>query len=234
MDRLTSTVIERHYFEQFRAHPRMPAGSVCYCDKPDVVITEGNRTLGIEIARLYIADGRAQSSEQVQSKRRGQVLERTHSIFMAAGGQALEFHVDFDPKHPILNVEQVASRLATFAEIVADRPNIAHSGSRFDSALRFVYHNGIEYADAKWRSTQVHRGRILDLLRLEAIVADKVAKARGYAACSAYWLLLVVDFTDRAQDQEVVLPDNYRLPSNLFEQVLIFRPQSGQVITVPK
>ena len=234
MGRLTTHLIERHYFEQFRKHANMPTGSVCYSDKPDVVITEANRTLGIEIARLYIVDGRDPTSEQVQSKRRRQVLDRAQFKFMAAGGRSIEFHVDFDPEHPILEVEQAAAGLAKFAETVAARPDRAHVGSGPEATFRFVYHNGTEYADAKWRSAQVHCVPTLDVSRLEAMVAEKTTKARGYAACDTYWLLLVVDFMDRAQDQEVLLPENYRLPANAFDQVLIFKPQFAQVVTVPQ
>ena len=42
---------------------------------------------------------------------------------------------------------------------------------------------------------------------LEAIVREKEAKAAEYNPCGAYWLLVVVDWIDPAQEQEIRIDD---------------------------
>ena len=230
----TTGEIERHYFEQFRAHASLPEGQVVYADKPDVRIL-GPRRLGIEIARLYIADGKDPASPQAQTARREQVLARAMAIHAAMGGRSIELYVDFDPAQPILDISKAAERLASLAAKVQFEPTtLSYDPSVLAEGLRSVLHNGVEYPDAKWRAQQVTSLPRLDIDRLQEVVALKAQKSTEYAPCDAYWLLLVVDFMDRAQDQELVLPEGFRLPRSPFERVLVYKPQFGQVLEVPQ
>jgi hypothetical protein len=51
---------------------------------------------------------------------------------------------------------------------------------------------------------------------LEAIVREKEAKAAEYNPCDAYWLLVVVDWIDPAQEQEIRIDDRPCVASDLF------------------
>ena len=62
MSRPSNQTIEQYYFELFATHYDMPAGAVVFTDKPDVIV-RGERTIGIEIANLYIASGADPASE---------------------------------------------------------------------------------------------------------------------------------------------------------------------------
>jgi len=59
--------------------------------------------------------------------------------------------------------------------------------------------------------------------RLRKIVAEKEAKAADYAPCDAYWLLIVVDWADAAQDQEITTT-GLKLPSEVFEKIIVYKP----------
>lgn len=225
--------IERHYFEQFRKHFRLPEGAVIYGDKPDVQVV-GAHLLGIEIARLYIASGTDPDSEQVQSARREQVLAQAQKLHQRRGGRSIELNIDFDPAQPILNVPDAAAKLASLAdEIQYDafhRDGNLHGNAE---GLRFVYNSGIEYADAKWRNTQSFTVPTVNPERIRAIVDDKTKKVEDYARCDEFWLLLIVDFMDRAQDQELTLPQDFCLAKGTFERVLLYKPQFAQIVEVP-
>ncbi len=232
MPRISPRSIEQHYFEQFRRHFALPPGRVEYADKPDVRVV-GERTTGIEIARLYIAAGSDPRSEQVQARRREQVIYQAQQLHRTAGGRAIELHVDFDPAHPIVDVPSTAERLAKLAlEVESNAISRVGDLDGLAKGLRYFNHNGVEYPDAKWRNVQVFTTPMLNTARLESVVAEKAEKAAGYDPCDELWLLLVVDFMDSAQDQELQLPPRYRLPSNPFGRVLLYKPQFGQIVSV--
>jgi hypothetical protein len=226
--------IERYYFEQFRKHFALPLGDLVYTDKPDVVI-HAPKTLGIEIANLYIEQS-GPWSEQVQRQRRLKVIERAQALHRSTGGRNTELSADFNPRMPIEEIEPVASSIAALAREVADLPSGSLNPSRFTHIpqLRFVYHNAKEYADAKWRLVQGFSVPMLSIDRLRDIVAQKSEKAKSYQPCNEYWLLLVVDFMDAAQDQEIRWPEDMRLGKSAFEKVLLYKPQFAEVVVVPK
>jgi hypothetical protein len=234
VQRITARDIERYYFEQLRRDFAIPAGDVIYADRPDVRI-QGQRTIGVEVARLYIVDGADPASEQVQRARREQVLMEAQEIHRQRGGRRIELHVDFNPNRPILDITRAAKNLAAVAFEVQDRSQTVLWNPPAEADLfRYAYHNGEEYADSKWRNAQSFSVPTLDVERLLAVVAEKAAKVSKYDRCDEYWLLLVVDFMDSAQDQELALPAGFRLPPSVFSKVLTYKPQFRQVLEVPQ
>ena len=235
MSRSSNQTIERHYFEQFRSHYQLPDGELEYSDKPDVVI-RGKRTVGIEIANLYLTNGADPASEQVQRARRLQVLDRAQALHSYAGGRSIELSVDFRPEQPIHEIEPVAQALADLAQRVGDRPSGQLNRQQFEyiPQLRFLYYNATEYVDAKWRPVQSHSVPSLSMARLREVVDGKAEKAKAYQPCDAYWLLLVVDFMDSAQDQDLQWPATEALGKSPFECVLLYKPQFAQVVLVPQ
>lgn len=63
----------------------------------------------------------------------------------------------------------------------------------------------------------------MSAVRLREIVADKESKAADYAPCDAYWLLIVVDWADAAQDQEITTT-RLKLASEVFEKIIVYKP----------
>jgi hypothetical protein len=235
MSRSSNRSIERYYFEQFRSHYRIPDGELQYDDKPDVVI-RGEKTVGIEIARLYRANGADPASEQVQRIRRLQVLDRAQALHSYAGGRSIELSADFSLDQPIHEIEPVAQALAELAKGVGFLPSGQLNPRLFEQIpqLRFVYYNATEYEDAKWRPVQSHGVPSLSIARLREVVDGKAEKAKAYQPCDAYWLLLVVDFMDSAQDQDIQWLASETLGKSPFERVLLYKPQFAQVVRVPQ
>jgi hypothetical protein len=226
--------IEHHYFEQFRSHFSLPPGEIEYGDKPDVVL-RGERKIGIEIVRLYLVDGSDPAAEQIQSGWRHRVLESAQRAFLANGGRRIELTLSFNPRHPIKDVKSVAGALASIAPRIAEerggevrRALFAHIPE-----IAFVYHNPREYTDARWRLAQTYTTPLLAVERVLAIVESKHEKTDEYAQCDALWLLVIVDFADRAQDQDIRWPDAANTVPTKFERVIIYKPQFAESTEVP-
>ncbi len=71
----------------------------------------------------------------------------------------------------------------------------------------------------------------MSIERLTEIIREKKAKARQYVACHAYWLLIVVDFIDSAQEQEIRI-DGLSIESNVFRRIIIYKPRFEHIVPV--
>ncbi len=235
MSRPSNQAIERYYFDLFKSEYDLPSGELVFTDKPDVII-RGSQMLGIEIANLYISSGSDPSSEQVQNNRRLQVLDRAQVLYLASGGRNIELTADFDPQHPILDIEDLAKALAKVAHLaeslVSDRVNpklLTHIPQ-----VRFLYFNTIEYVDAMWRLGQCHSIPSLSIERLRLLVAEKKNKLQSYEKCYTYWLLLVVDMMNPAQEQSINWPSGEIIEESGFERILIYKTHFSEVVQIPQ
>src|SRR6266571_6457313 len=201
MPKTSNQQIERYYFDMFRNHYSLPDGIVEYADKPDVIL-RGDRRIGIEITNFFLQEGALPESEQVQRRARQAVVSTAQRLYEAKTNRKFEFTFGFDSGTPIRNQKKLARAVADLAcqvdgsetgelnrELFADIPEV-----------EFAYLNRNEYKDVRWQVTQVFSVPVMSFERLKEIIKIKEAKSRDYRACDAYWLLLVVDFMDRAQD----------------------------------
>lgn len=83
----------------------------------------------------------------------------------------------------------------------------------------------------KWGLTQVHGHGLMSVARLTEILCEKEKKAVKYRPHGAYWLLVVVDWMDLAQEQEIRV-DDLSIHSDVFERVIIYKPQFEHVVDV--
>lgn len=226
--------IERYYFEQFRSHFPLPAGDLEYSDKPDVVI-HGIHKLGIEIANLYLSDGANPNSEQIQQVRREKVVQSAQELHSHAGGKGIEISVSFSPEHPINDIHSIAESLAAIARKIQDLPAGTLPPSYFAHIpeIWLIYHNPIEYPDALWRVLQVFSVPQLSAERVAQLVEIKDRKLSQYQQCDEYWLLLVVNFFDPAQDQEISWPVGCPPLETSYKRVFVYKPQFAQWTEVP-
>ena len=234
MHHASNQALERHYFEQFRDHFALPAGDVEYTDRPDVIV-RGDRKLGIEIASLYLVDGSDPKSEQAQRHRRDAVLNQARDLYLALGGKEMDLTVSFDPERPITNTKGVASALAGAAASIEKSPagQVRRSLFAHIPEVFQVFHHPAEHDSAAWRATQGFAVPGLSLARVESVATAKQEKLAQYQPCDAYWLLLVVDFIDPAQDQEIQWPDQDPQFASAFEKIIIYKPQVAEWIEVP-
>ena len=84
---------------------------------------------------------------------------------------------------------------------------------------------------ARWKVAQLHKFGLMSTKRLTEIVQEKEVKARQYAKCDAYWLLIVVDFIDSAQEQEIRV-DDLSIESDVFEKIIVYKPYFDQIVDV--
>jgi len=231
MPKTSNQQIERYYFDMFRNHYSLPDGIVEYADKPDVIL-RGDRRIGIEITNFFLQEGALPESEQVQRRARQAVVSTAQRLYEAKTNRKFEFTFGFDSGTPIRNQKKLARAVADLAcqvdgsetgelnrELFADIPEV-----------EFAYLNRNEYKDVRWQVTQVFSVPVMSFERLKEIIKIKEAKSRDYRACDAYWLLLVVDFMDRAQDQEIEIDRTEVVISRIFEKVIVYKTVWGQVL----
>jgi hypothetical protein len=68
------------------------------------------------------------------------------------------------------------------------------------------------------------------LERLLEIVRDKKHRFKKYEKCDSYWLLVVVDFMNRAQDQEIQVDNFKKVETDTFERVIVYKTLFGHVL----
>ena len=64
---------------------------------------------------------------------------------------------------------------------------------------------------------------------LTEIVRKKENKAKNYSKCEAYWLIVVVDFFDPAQDQEIRV-NGLTITSDVFEKKIVYKTAYEHVL----
>jgi len=221
---------EQYYFELFRRTYPLPEGTIRYGDRPDFIL-EGVRKIGVELTNFFLEDGELPESEQVQSPWREAVVSEARRIYCANGGKRIELSFSFDKAQPIRDQCQLAKKIAKLARSVEGLPTGEISREIFNEIpeISFVYLNPEEYGDARWRVFQTYSGQLMSVTKLQEIVKTKESKLRDYEYCDAYWLLVVVDFINRAQDQEIRIDDFGKIDSTVFEKVIVFRTALGHV-----
>lgn len=215
----------------FRKHYPLPDGSIEYGDKPDVIL-DGNRRIGIEITNFFLEPGVKSKSEQVQSRWREEVVLRAQNIYLSEGGKRIEFSFEFDKASPIKNKEKLANQIVALTKNNDGQRTgtISKEIAKQIPELSSVYLNANEYEDACWRVVQGHSVPLMQWDRLREIVSDKEAKSKHYRHCDAHWLVVVVDFIDPAQDQEIRTDILETIDSPIFEKLIVYKPHFGHVV----
>lgn len=225
---------ERRYFEMFAATYPIPAGSVEYKDKPDVRI-RGAEVLGIEITRLYSADGEDTAGAGVQRTWRRRVVSGARSHYIESGGPHIQLTVNFNLRCPIADIESAISRLTDVARRINGHPSGPVSRDLFGDLpeVEAIYLTANPCADAEWNVNQVYETQTLDIAKLLECVSRKNELLRQYDLCDRYWLLLVVDPFDEGQDQSLIWPQAARPVSSRFEKILVYSPYLNEFLEVP-
>jgi len=223
--------IERHYFELFCKASGLDA-IPAYGNKPDVILYL-DRKIGVEITNFYLRPGRDKASQQRQREQRQYVVTEAQKRYREAGGRGLELTIQFDTKRPIRSGRKIdlIGELVDLARRIEDHSSGPVSSTLFEqsSELLTVWLNWEEYLDAIWRVSQVYTLDSISPQALSERIREKEAKASGYQPCDAYWLLIVVDWVDPTQDQEITVgPLN--LSSSVFQRVILFEPGFNEII----
>lgn len=227
--------MERRYFERFRNAYALPPGEISYADKPDILVKRA-RTIGIEIANFYLEPGHDEGSEQRQRPRRHEVVSEAHRLYRAASGRGIELTIEFNTAMPITSASRktLPQKLAAFAASVDTQPSGPFYGDSFPDMpeIYSIWLNSKEYPDPTWtRPGQVYSYEEMSAANLQAIVTEKESKAASYAPCDAYWLLIIVDWADSAQDQAITTA-RAKISSGVFEKIIVYKPGFEDILEV--
>lgn len=223
--------IEKHYFDKFCAAHELRPEFVEYGDKPDVVMIFEGKPLGVEITNFYKKPGYDITSEQRQRSIRARIVEQAQSLY----DNSLKLEIVFG--FGLIEEEDVlADRICAFLNTVygVEYGTIRRSKFAHIPELRFVHIIEGAYDDAKWRDQHSSSIGLSDPERLSYIISEKEKKILDYKKCYENWLLVVIDFIDTAQDQEISNVDFSNIHSDKFEKIFLYKTAYEQVIEFSK
>ncbi|MDI6790131.1 MAG: hypothetical protein QME44_05530 [Thermodesulfobacteriota bacterium] len=231
MKKMSTHEKERHYFEMFRKDYLLPPGTIIYYDKPDVIL-EGERKIGIEITNFYLEKGELLESEQRQRDLRDAIISDAQRMYEARNKKKIEVTIEFDKANPIRGTRDVVQKLVALAEQIKEYKTGQIGSHIFQNIpeVSYVYLCAEECATPKWRSVQVYSGSIMSRDNLIRIVRDKEESSQQYKKCDSFWLLIVVDFMDRAQDQEIQIDGFGKVESDVFEKIIVYKTTFPHVL----
>jgi hypothetical protein len=96
--------------------------------------------------------------------------------------------------------------------------------------LSSVYLYTKDYEDNIWRVARSGYTPIMSRDHLVNIVKDKEIRARNYEQCDSYWLLVIVDFINPAQDQEIVIDSFDTIQTEVFGKVIVYKTLFGHIL----
>ena len=211
----------------------MPLGTITYADAPDVILN-GAKQIGIEITNFFLEEGSLPESEQSQRKLREKVISAAEQRYQSENGKKFEVSFGFNKTKPIKDQKILIRDIIRLAINIEKLETGQVSIDVFKSIpeLSFVYLNAHEYPDAKWRIVQVYNVQAISRDRLIDIVKAKEKRAKKYKNCDAYWLLVVVDSFNPAQEQEIQIESFENIQTNIFEKIIVYKPLFNHVLEV--
>jgi hypothetical protein len=224
---------ERLWLEHFRKayQGEFPAGVVKYDENPDVLVIDPARIVGIEITEFHLIDGGLPQSEPQQALRRAGVVEEARRLYLAEGGKDIELtfgfrYISADRR------KKLPAELAAFAKRIENNVSemIWLEASSTPEEIAFAWNAGV-YQNTVWKVQQVNKGSLTSKDKLVEIIRSKEEKVKGYQKCDAYWLLICVNFSDPAQDQEIRIDDPY-VHSDVFERIFMFKSVFNEIVAV--
>jgi hypothetical protein len=103
---------------------------------------------------------------------------------------------------------------------------------RHAHALRAGVYRPLSFT-ATWHVGQMHEFEIMSQTRLMEIITEKESKAKEYAPCDEYWLLIVVDSNSAAQEQEIRHGEVLHVSSTVFRKIIVYKPLFEHIVETP-
>lgn len=223
---------ERDYFEAFAGVYNIPKGEIIFCDRPDVII-DGKQKIGVEITELFKKPGGLLESEQQQREIRKEVLNKAFEKFSLIANNPIDIVFYFDLSKPIQDKNQLIEKIVVLAKENEFSPIGKISYEYFENIpeLRGGYCRPVLHDTPEWQDINAYDVPFISIDRLKEIIKTKEKKAGLYTPCDIYWLLIVVEFWDPAQDQEIRV-EGIECDSEIFDKILVFRTAYNHVVEV--
>lgn len=232
MGRKSNKEIEKYFFEKFMKAYTLPGGSIIYADRPDVIL-KGSRNIGIEITNFFLKDGSLPESEQIQQKAREYVIKEAENIYMAEKRKPISIFFMFNKDTPILIKRNLIGNIVELGRRIemAETGQISKNLFSGIPELSFVSVDANSYDNPKWRIMQTGTTPIMSEEDLVKIVTRKEKDVKGYQECDSYWLLIVVDFINPAQDQEIRV-EEIGIKSTIFEKIILYKTGYDHILEI--
>jgi hypothetical protein len=162
-------------------------------------------------------------------------VSKAQALYRANGGKRIELTIAFDPARPITSLRRrrLPGELAALAKLVVDNSRASGEVDRRQframPEISSVHLNTREYPDAKWRLIGSYTVGLMSQAGLESIVREKEARSAQYHARDAYWLLVVVEPMDAAQEQEIRI-DGLSVASAVFDKIIVYKPGFEHIV----
>lgn len=234
MAKPTQKEIEAYYFAKFKNYYSLPIGDIVHGDRPDFILY-GERKIGIEVTSFYLTDGKSFKSEQYQEQLRELVVSKAQSVYSERNGTKNKFEFGFDKDNPIIKYRNIANKIVKLVERIngsGETGLIRRDVFQEIPELSSVYLHEEEYEDAKWRVGKTYTGLNMCIERLKEIIEEKEVTSKKYEKCDVYWLLVIVEFMDPAQDQNIQIDAPEKISSDVFEKIIVYKPAFQQVLEV--
>ena len=227
MTRSDKKLRERSLYDHFASLVEIPEGPLDFDgESPDFVI-HGDRTRGVEITELHVADG--ELSWQRQAPRRKEALRRAQAQYVAASGPAFDFNFDFKPLPATVSLDELARQALAAATASVNGTSGLISSDLLEPTplVRWLYRPEPLYVDPRWHDMPCHSVPFLDPSNVQRVVNAKGEKLLSYRRCDRHWLVIGVDFWNPAQDQELAWPVETALDLCGFDRVFIVKTHHG-------
>ena len=94
--------------------------------------------------------------------------------------------------------------------------------------MHIYMHENVKTLDGRLK--KVYDVPLMSIEGLKKVIKEKEEKSKEYRKCDAYWLLVVVDFMDSAQDQEIQIDNFEEMASDIFEKIIVYKTIFGHVL----
>jgi hypothetical protein len=222
---------ERSYLDEFRRVVSVP-GIVEEGERPDFIV-RGDATIGVEVVDLFHVPGSDPLGWQRQRPRGDRAIAQAHAIFERAGGRRFDYAIDLARLPAEASIGEIAAQIWGAANAAAqDGPGGIVSSLLLEPfpLVSWMHRSENEYEEPRWYAMAVHDTPPLDPAAVQAAVDGKGIKLARYRACDAHWLLLVVNFSNRAQNQALVWPAEAVLQRRGFDRVFVLKTAHSEVL----
>ena len=235
--------LEKQYLEKFiRAYPQFPEGAIDDSERPDFIVRQEDKNIGIEICRLY-KDSRDDSlSIQAQEQWKKRLLEEAWKKFLVKSNEKYRVFISFEERSNI-NKDNFGILSTFIAEKILEnigskKPEEGNPielgrydlmqqreilDQQYDIVSLIQVYDFKKYNYYSWTQSNVFTVETLNYSNLIKIIEKKDTLIETYQRCEVMWLLIVVDFWNPTMDQDIPRHFNMEISSSKFDRIFLFK-----------
>lgn len=237
--------MEMDYFNRFmKVFSHVPKGHIEKSEEPDVKIYDetGRCVLGVEITNLYLKHGSDRTSEQQQVVFREQLIFAAQEMYEKRGLPKYQLLFDFDPDFPVFwyrsdaKNQSLVKRLIDCIEdfLIVVKPEKGYR-KPFDSFPELSFLHVFRKPENEKMLWEIQQSYDIPRLHPEIItraIHEKTRRLEHYQDCDQYWLLIVIDSWEPAQDQDIPRSFSMSVEQTPFEKIFVYKIFTGEVLEI--